>query len=262
MKKKISGLLLALVLAITFTTNVVGGTVNTWFYIPTPPMPEPVFELVPEPEVPVIRPDIDPSRPMVALTFDDGPSKHTARILDLLEKHGGRATFFVVGNLVEPRRDTIERAHELGFEILGHSWDHSDLTKLSADAIKKQLLSTADIIEDITGVRPHSFRPPYGAVNDTVKKVSRDLGFGIINWSVDTLDWKHRNADYIYNVIMKDARDRTIILNHDLYVTTADAMERVIPELISRGYQLVTISELLYFSNMEIEPGKVIYRGN
>lgn len=214
------------------------------------------------PSVPPQSANIDPTRPMIALTFDDGPSRYTLRILELLARYGVRASFFVVGNMVEAKRDIVIQAAEMGNDIFGHSWDHSDLTRLSADAVRVQLLSTADIIESVTGIRPHSFRPPYGSVNDTVRNVSRELGFGIINWSVDTLDWQSRDADAVFNAVINDVANRAIILNHDLYESTADAMERIIPELISRGFQLVTISELLYYSGLTLEAGRVLYSGN
>ena len=118
------------------------------------------------------------------------------------------------------------------------------------------------LIESITGTSPQFFRPPFGAVNSELKDVSRELGLGIVNWSVDTLDWKIRDANAVYNAVMGNVTDRAIILNHDLYKSTADAMERIIPELISRGYQLVTVSELMYYSGVVFEAGKVYNRGN
>jgi len=229
------------------------------------PASDVVLESLPTPIMPPMsasRGDVDPSKPMIALTFDDGPSKYTPYILDLLERYGGRATFFVVGNLVEAKRDTVQRTVDLGNEVLGHSWDHRDLTKLSGSEIRTQLLNTNRVIEDITGTPTQFFRPPYGAVNDALKNVSRELGFGIINWSVDTLDWKNRNADVVYNAVMDNAANRAIVLTHDLHGTTADAMERVIPGLISRGYQLVTVSELLYYSGIAFEAGTVYRSGN
>ncbi|MCL1807180.1 MAG: polysaccharide deacetylase family protein [Oscillospiraceae bacterium] len=240
--------------------------------VPSPEPSEPITEpepatessLEPPPEPssePLSIPLIDPSRPMVALTFDDGPSKHTTRILDVLEQTNARATFFTIGNLIETRRDTVFRAFDLGCEIVGHSWDHSDMTKLSEEALREQLIRTNEAVEAVTGIAPVMYRPPYGAVNDRVKRVSADLGFAIINWSVDPWDWKVRDADSVYNAIMKNVKDRAIILSHDLYGTTADAMERVIPELIAQGYQLVTVSELLSFTYDELEPGKVYTKG-
>jgi len=213
------------------------------------------------PNVPPQSGDIDPSKPMVALTFDDGPSKYTSQILDILEKYGARATFCVVGNLVNARQDTVKRASDLGCEIIGHSWDHRDLSKLSVAEIKKELDDTSAIIESVTGVWPRLYRPPYGAVNSTLKNVSGELGYAIIYWSVDALDWDTRNADKIYKAIIADTSNRAIVLSHDLYGSTADAMERVIPELLSKGYQLVTVSELMYYSDKTLEAGVVYYSG-
>ena len=198
---------------------------------------------------------------MVALTFDDGPSKYTSQILSILEKYGARATFCVVGNLVNARKETVKRASDLGCEIIGHSWDHRDLTKLTAEEVKKELRDTSAVIESVTGVSPRLYRPPYGAVNNTLKSISAELGYALINWSVDPLDWQSRNADKVYNAIMADTGNRAIVLSHDLYGSTADAMERVIPELISRGYQLVTMSELMYYSGKTFEPGVVYHHG-
>jgi len=105
------------------------------------------------------------------------------------------------------------------------------------------------------------YRPPYGATSGTLKNVSADLGYALINWSVDPMDWDTRNADKVYNAIMADTGNCAIVLSHDLYGSTADAMERVIPELISKGYQLVTVSELMYYSGKTLEAGVVYYNG-
>lgn len=205
--------------------------------------------------------DIDPSKPMIALTFDDGPSKHTSQVLDILEKYGGRATFCAVGNLVGAREETVKRAADLGCEVIGHSWDHRDLTKLTREEIKKEIEDTNAAIEAATGLSPRLYRPPYGAVDDVVKSVSAGLGCAMICWSVDSEDWKTKNADAVYASVMKHASDKAIVLSHDLYGTTADAYERIIPELISKGYQLVTVSELMYYCEKTIEAGEVYYSG-
>ncbi|HCC35101.1 MAG TPA: hypothetical protein DEQ02_05500 [Ruminococcaceae bacterium] len=229
------------------------------------PTSKPAPSSTPESVAPSLPPQdggIDPLRPMIALTFDDGPSKHTSRILDLLEQYKGHATFFVIGNLIESRPDTIKRAADLGCEVVGHSWDHRDLTKLSSDEMKAEILDTHNAIESITGSSSHMYRPPYGAVNDSLTNASSELGFSIINWSVDTVDWKTKNADAVYTAVMADVNDRAIILCHDLYSTTAEAMEQVIPALVSQGYQLVTVSELLEYSGGAVEAGKVYYNGN
>ncbi|MDR3121279.1 MAG: polysaccharide deacetylase family protein, partial [Clostridiales bacterium] len=171
----------------------------------------------------------DPKKPMIALTFDDGPSKYTAKVLDALNKSGGRATFCMVGNRIGDNAKTAKLVAEQGSEVIGHSWDHKQLTKLSAAAIKAELVKTNDAIEAATGSRSKLYRPPYGSVNDSVKKISKELGLSMINWSVDTLDWKSRNADTVYKNIMADAKDGSIVLCHDLYESTLKAVERAIP---------------------------------
>lgn len=213
------------------------------------------------PDSPPLRGDIDPSKPMIALTFDDGPSQYTPRILDILAQYGARATFCVVGNRVSARQDTVKRASDLGCEVIGHSWDHSDLSKLAPEEIQKELDDTSAAIEAATGVRPRLYRPPYGAVNDRVKSVSAASGYALITWTVDPLDWKTRDAAQVCEAILDEAQDRAIVLCHDLYGSTADAMERVVPELLSIGYQLVTVSELMYYSDKTLEAGAVYNSG-
>ncbi|MCL2015326.1 MAG: polysaccharide deacetylase family protein [Defluviitaleaceae bacterium] len=205
---------------------------------------------------------IDASLPMVAITFDDGPSIYTAQILDILERYEVPATFFVVGNRVNAYRDTVRRAAYLGSDILGHSWDHSDLTRLSADAVRRQLQDTAAIIESVTGVYPHSFRPTYGRINNTILEVARELDFYMFNWSIDPEDWKYRNAEIIYNSVMATVSHADIILLHDLYASTVAAVELLVPELLAQGFQLVTVSELMYYSGVELEPGRLVRHGN
>ncbi|MCL2694534.1 MAG: polysaccharide deacetylase, partial [Oscillospiraceae bacterium] len=102
---------------------------------------------------------------------------------------------------------------------------------------------------------------PHGALNATVREVSAELGYAIINWSVDPFDWRDRNADVVYEAIMSHVHNNAIILTQDLYASTADAVERVIPELISRGYQLVTVTELMYYSGITMQAGVVYCNG-
>lgn len=202
-------------------------------------------------------------RPMVALTFDDGPSKYTEYILDVLEQHGVRATFCVLGNRVENWADTIRRMDYLGSEVIGHSWNHTNLTlsRLSDEEIKRQILETSAIIEEILGFAPPPiFRAPYGALNPRVRRITRELGYSFLNWSLDTQDWRHRDAQHLYDFIMERAKDGSIILMHDIRQPTADAMVYVIPSLIERGFELVTATELIEYFEGELEPGTE-YRG-
>lgn len=215
----------------------------------------------PTPETNNVASAVDPSKPMLALTFDDGPSAHTARLLDVFAAHGGKGTFYVVGNMLDGRAETLRRMAAEGHEIGGHSWNHRQLTKLSAEEVTDQLMSTRAKIYSITGIDATTMRPPYGSCNDQVKAIAGELGIALINWSVDTEDWKYKDADTVYQAVMDGAKNGAIILCHDLHKTTVDAMERAIPALIAEGYQLVTVTELLTSDGGTVNAGTLYYKG-
>ena len=177
----------------------------------------------------------------VALTFDDGPSKHTARILNCLEANGAKATFFVVGPNVQKFGDTLRRAVSLGMEIGNHTVNHLNLKTLSEAEIKSEINTNADYIEAATGIRPKLVRPPYGNYTSNILAIANQP---FILWSIDTLDWKTRDAQSTINSVLSSVKDGDIILMHDLYEPTAAAAETIIPELIKMGFDLVTVSEL------------------
>ena len=187
---------------------------------------------------------IDPTRPMVALTFDDGPSKYTERILNSLEANGGRATFFMVGNRVASYASTVKRMADLGCETNSHTWAHTYLTNMSEGQILQSLNQTRDAIVAAGGNAPKGVRPPGGKINDASKAVLAKAGMPSIVWSVDTLDWKTRNAQKTIDTVLSQVKDGDIVLMHDLYEQSAIAAETLIPELTKRGYQLVTVSEM------------------
>ncbi|MDR1565134.1 MAG: polysaccharide deacetylase family protein [Oscillospiraceae bacterium] len=197
---------------------------------------------------------------VIAITFDDGPSKITPQLLKLFADNGGRATFFVVGNRVNSNKSTIKAAVAQHCEVAGHSWDHKELTKLTESELTAELKSTNDAITAVSGIKPKFYRPPYGATNDRVKAVSKAQGMAMINWSVDTEDWKSRNADSVYKEIMAKSKSGSIVLCHDLYQSTFDAVARAVPELRAQGYELVTVSEYMKFMGTKLTPGE-IYRG-
>lgn len=202
--------------------------------------------------------NVDPSRPMVALTFDDGPSGVTARILDSLEAHGARATFYMVGNRMNSYPDTIRRMTALGCEMGNHTWNHTYLTSLSAEGIHGNLNQLDTALQNIVGVRCLTMRPPGGYISEASKQALASYGVPAIMWSIDTLDWKTRNAQSTINSVLSRVRDGDIILMHDLYGATADAAAVLIPELINRGYQLVTVSELAAHRG-GMQPGQVYH---
>lgn len=209
----------------------------------------------------VPRRNLDPSKPMVALTFDDGPCDNTLKILSLLEQYGGKATFCVVGNRIDSYPDVVSDIAEQGSEIVGHSWAHSQLTNLSESAVVLDIEMTQDAIYEAAGVKPLMVRAPYGSFNGTVRSAMSEKGMALLQWSVDSLDWKTQSARSTYDIIMDNVKDGSVILCHDLWSATGVAMEYVIPQLIDKGYQLVTISELMYYKDITVEPGLVYYSG-
>ena len=198
---------------------------------------------------------------MVAMTFDDGPGDLTEQLLDLLEQYGVVATFYVLGRQVESRSDTIIRAHQLGCEIGNHSWSHPRLDRLSSDSIRKQLQDTSDAIESVIGVRPSNMRPTYGRINSTVEDVAGELGLPLVFWSIDPSDYLPRDIDVIFFHIMDNVQDRDIIIQHDVHERSIEATVYLIPSLLNRGYQLVTVTELMYFTGTIPEPGESYRHG-
>lgn len=196
------------------------------------------------PATPAAGGAVDPSKPMVALTFDDGPSRFDNRILASLEAVGGRATFFMVGYLVPQYKPVVERMIADGCELGNHSWRHENLSKLSAAAVQESLQKTNDAITAIAGHPATVVRPPYGATGGQAKATIGAMGYAPILWSIDTLDWKTKNVDSTVNIVLNQIKDGDIILMHSIYGQSAEAAEKIIPELVKRGYQLVTVSEL------------------
>lgn len=198
--------------------------------------------------------DIDPNRPMVSLTFDDGPSPEvTPEILKILRENDAKATFFVLGTQAELSPDILKQIQESGNEIGNHSYSHLDFTKLAAPALDYQVLTTQEIVRRATGKAPALLRAPYGYINDTVRKIDMP----IIMWSIDSLDWQDKNPDVIYNRALANIKNGDIILMHDIYASSAEAAQRIIVELKRRGYQLVTVSELARARGIPLTPGNV-----
>ncbi len=197
---------------------------------------------------------LDPNKKAIALTFDDGPSKYTDEILDALEAVDGRATFFVVGERLDNQSERLKREHEMGCQIGMHTYSHANLTKLSKSEMLDEIERTQELIVKYTGEESHLVRPPYGSVNSTVKET---IDLPLINWSVDTRDWESRDADSVYKEIMNNVQDGDILLMHDLYSSTAEAVKRVVPELVEQGYQLCTIDELFELKGITLHSGTV-----
>ncbi|WP_033352771.1 polysaccharide deacetylase family protein [Nocardiopsis xinjiangensis] len=181
----------------------------------------------------------------VALTFDDGPGGGTPQLLDTLDEHDARATFFVTGHPVQEHPETLRRAYAEGHEIANHTLNHPDLTSIGAGDATMDLSSTQALVLRETGYEMDLMRPPYGATDGGVATVTQDMGLAQILWSVDTNDWRHRDADKVADTALDGADDGAIILMHDIHSTTITAAEEIVRELESSGVEMVTVTQLL-----------------
>lgn len=194
---------------------------------------------------------------LIALTYDDGPTaENTYRILAALRQADARATFFMVGNRVESYPEVAAAVLAQGSEIGNHSYSHPDLTTLNASDLAAQFALTDKAIQDAAGITPVLVRVPYGALDSDVTAAA---GRPLIQWSVDTLDWKTRDAQTTVSTVLEQVADGDIILMHDLHEATAEASEILIPELAKRGFRMVTVSELLQARTGAAKAGQVVY---
>ena len=194
-------------------------------------------------------------RPLIALTFDDGPGQYTDKLLDCLEENNAHATFFMLGQLVDQYPETVKRMVELGCELGNHSWDHQNMLDLSLDGVVKEFGDTDQALIDACGQESTVIRPPYGNYTDDIIAA---VGKPFILWSIDSLDWKYLDADLDYNGIMNDSNlgDGAVILMHDIHGPSVDAALRLIPALVDQGYKLVTVSEMAEAKNVTLKPAK------
>lgn len=192
---------------------------------------------------------IDPNRKLIAFTFDDSPAKKLENILAVFAEYNehnpdckASATLFVNGGLVtEDSLTNLYAATALGFELGNHTQSHFDLTTLSNDVLQAEINATDQILSRIDGKPLHLLRAPFGLINAAVKA---QASAPIINWTIDTLDWSGVSAEDIYNSIFHNLSSGAIVLMHDGYQNTVDALKRLLPDLKSNGYQVVGVSVL------------------
>ena len=204
-----------------------------------------------------VKLEVDPSKPMVALTFDDGPGKYTDRLLDCLEKNGAKATFFMVGTGVSGYPATVKRMAKLGCELGNHSYSHAQFSTLSNESIRSEISKTSNLIKNAAGQSPTVMRLPYGDGASNARVLAA-VGLPSIYWSVDTRDWANTgNPQHTVNEVLNNVKNGDIVLMHDFHYSTVVAAETIIPELKRRGYQLVTVSQLAkYKGKTELHPGR------
>lgn len=202
----------------------------------------------------VINRKIDKSKKMIALTFDDGPNYNTSKVIDVLNKYDIKATFFVLGSRAINNKDILKKMADSGMEIGNHTYNHLLLTKYDENKIRSEIDDTSEVIYSATKKRPKLLRPSYGSVNNKIKKVAN---MPIIIWDIDTLDWKYHNSKRITSRVVNKVRDGDIILMHDIYSASLNALSNIIPILQDNGYEFVTIDELFYYKGISLENGKV-----
>ena len=188
------------------------------------------------------------SEKKIALTFDDGPHPRITReILSILDRFGVRATFFVIGQNVKNYPDTMKLLASSGCEIGNHTYSHKNLRKMSEEEIQGEFNKCRETLLDF-GVKPTVMRPPEGFYTDAVCEISKNMDYDIILWSIDTLDWAHTPSDDIVKNVLDNAENGDIILMHDYlsgYGGTCEALCKIIPTLLERGFEFVTVSELI-----------------
>lgn len=178
----------------------------------------------------------------IALTFDDGPSIYTEKLLDGLKERGVQVSFFIVGQNAEKFPDTVKRAYEDGHLIGNHTYHHVDVTKITNERAKEEVWKTNDILEQITGEEPEYMRPPFESWQ---KELELEVGMLPVMWSVDTLDWTTKNVSQIVNNVVTDAEENDIILMHDCYDSSVEAALQIIDILQKEGFEFVTVDKLL-----------------
>jgi peptidoglycan-N-acetylglucosamine deacetylase len=185
--------------------------------------------------------------PYIAMTFDDGPSATlTPKLLDLLAARRIKATFFVIGENVAEHPNIIARAAREGHEIANHSWSHPNLAKMSDEGVRRQLWRTDEAIKNATGTRPTLLRPPYGSITEREKRwIHDEFGYHIVLWDVDPYDWKRPGPAAVRNRILQETRPGSIVLSHDIHPGTIEAMPSTFDALEAKGFQFVTVSELI-----------------
>ena len=202
----------------------------------------------------VINRKIDKSKKMIALTFDDGPNYNTSKVIDVLNKYDIKATFFVLGSRAINNKNILKKMADSGMEIGNHTYNHLLLTKYDENKIRSEIEDTSEVIYSATKKRPKLLRPSYGSVNNKIKKVAN---MPIIIWDIDTLDWKYHNSKRITSRVVNKVRDGDIILMHDIYSASLNALSNIIPILQDNGYEFVTIDELFYYKGISLENSKV-----
>ena len=186
---------------------------------------------------------------LIALTFDDGPHpKETDEVLDVLSKYNVKATFFIAGKHANWYKDPLIRASKEGHEIGNHTFNHPDISNLSSSQIEEEIVKCEETLVNLTGKKPTLFRPPFGSYRkEDLESIAKKYGYKIVLWTtIDAKDWKNPPASTIASLITNNAKNGDIILLHDYAtINTVEALNILIPQMQKKGFNFVTVSELL-----------------
>lgn len=187
---------------------------------------------------------------VLAMTFDDGPHPaNTPKLLDILKQRNIKGTFFLVGRNVKQYPQIVRRILEEGHEIGNHTWTHASLTSRSDDQIRSEFKMSEEALASVANYRPRLMRPPYGAVNQHIKELANaEFGYKTVLWSVDPQDWRRPGVSVVTSRLVNGAHKGAILLTHDIHAPTITAMPDTLDQLLAKGYQFVTVSQLM---NME-----------
>lgn len=188
---------------------------------------------------------------VVAITFDDGPSsKYNAKFLDVLARNKAHATFFMVGTMMQTCQKCVLDTYQSGNEVASHTYNHLNMKTSSIEDGNASIKKTDDLFYQITNDHIEYVRPPYGAYNKTTLE---NVDYPLILWNLDTEDWRYRDVDHIVNYVMENVSDGSIILMHELYETSLQALEILLPKLYAEGYQVVSVGELASLKDRVLE---------
>lgn len=194
--------------------------------------------------------------PKVSISFDAAwGNEDTAELLDILAKHNVKTTFFMTGGWVESYPDDVKAIADAGHDLGNHSENHKQMSQLNAEECREEIQKVHDKVKELTGQDMILFRPPYGDYNDTLIETANSMGYHVIQWDVDSLDWKDYGADSIVSKVLEHEHlgNGSIILMHNGAKYTKDALEQVITGLQAKGYDIVPISQLIYKEDYDLD---------
>lgn len=206
--------------------------------------------------------NVDTQEKKVAISFDAAwGEEKTDEILKILEDRGIKTTFFLVGYWVDKYPHRVQQIFEAGHEIGNHSNTHPHMSELNNEQISQELKDLSDKVEKITSVRPTLFRPPYGDYDDQVVLQSRKDGYEIVQWNVDSLDWKNLGKEHMIKQVTKNVQPGDIILFHNNSQYITEALPEILDYILEQGYEIVPVSELVYTGNYWIDHTGKQYAG-